>query len=318
MGGSGRVRGAVESSPCEVVRLLTRVLLGLVASILKSNPEWPLAKQYRARLLKNYLGDVDEAGEEVHEELLARYLMIANAAASKVVADIARLGDEEDREEVFRIYELADGRRLPIRERQEFKEVAEAIWPAGLFLAEWLIQNPDALRGKRILELGCGVGVTGVFLLKTTEPERLVLTDYSLPGLLFARENLTLNGFGEDAPVRVMSIDWTTFSAADAEQLAATEPIDVILVADCWYDIDIKDAHANTVYNLCQANRARGCYCLNASAIRNARTYQAYHSAMTERGFVATEVSLDRSRCVLPGSSGDRYAIAFERFCLQE
>lgn len=35
------------------------------------------------------------------------------------------------------------------------------VWPAGLWLAQWLLNNPGIVRGKRCLELGAGTGVVG-------------------------------------------------------------------------------------------------------------------------------------------------------------
>ncbi len=93
-----------------------------VQAVVKANPQWPLALQYRARLYRAYLKDVNDAFEEVHEELLGLYLLIASAAASKTVSDISQL-EGEQREELFRIFELADGTRVPVKQRVEFNEV---------------------------------------------------------------------------------------------------------------------------------------------------------------------------------------------------
>ena len=38
------------------------------------------------------------------------------------------------------------------------------LWPAGLWLAEWVLQRPHLFRGRRVLELGCGVGALGACL----------------------------------------------------------------------------------------------------------------------------------------------------------
>jgi ribosomal protein L11 methylase PrmA len=38
------------------------------------------------------------------------------------------------------------------------------VWPAGLFLAEWILRHASFFRGQRCLELGCGTGSVGVAL----------------------------------------------------------------------------------------------------------------------------------------------------------
>lgn len=35
------------------------------------------------------------------------------------------------------------------------------VWPAGLWLAQWLLNNPHIVKGKRCLELGAGTGLVG-------------------------------------------------------------------------------------------------------------------------------------------------------------
>ena len=41
-----------------------------------------------------------------------------------------------------------------------------AAWPAGLWLAQFALNNPQLFRGHRCLELGCGVGMLGVCLAR--------------------------------------------------------------------------------------------------------------------------------------------------------
>lgn len=210
-----------------------------VREVYNANPQWPGALQYRARVLKSYLRDVSDAHEEVHDELLALYLAVGTAAASRVVADVTKLDPNASERAVHRVYELADGTRVPLLERVEFNEVAEAIWPAGICLAEWLMQYPHTLRGLRVVELGCGVGVTAVFALKVCAPARMVLTDYSAAGLDFARENLALNGLAEDASTLVLQrVDWTQFSLEDAKLLG---PVDVVIMADWCGNVGMRE-----------------------------------------------------------------------------
>lgn len=152
-------------------------------TVVLAYPQWPIGRQYRARLYKAYLQDVADAAEEVHEELLGEYLLLGRAAASRVVADLSKENDEERHDkEIYRVFELAGAAAanlvVALREKMEFNEVSEAIWPAGLMLAEYAMQHRAEFKGKRVLELGCGVGVTGIFLWKTCAPSCVTLTDY--------------------------------------------------------------------------------------------------------------------------------------------
>jgi hypothetical protein len=40
------------------------------------------------------------------------------------------------------------------------------VWPAGLWLAQYLLNHPEIARGKRCMELGCGTGLLGVTLVR--------------------------------------------------------------------------------------------------------------------------------------------------------
>jgi len=50
------------------------------------------------------------------------------------------------------------------------------LWPAGLVMCDFILSNPHLFRGKRILELGVGTGITSI-LLQRLGAECLVVTD---------------------------------------------------------------------------------------------------------------------------------------------
>ena len=47
-------------------------------------------------------------------------------------------------------------------------------WTAGQSLALWLDSRPDLLAGKKVLELGAGAGITGIFALKVRDWQGLL------------------------------------------------------------------------------------------------------------------------------------------------
>jgi hypothetical protein len=51
-------------------------------------------------------------------------------------------------------------------------------WPAGVALANWCLQNKQELKGKVVLELGSGVGLTGMTVIKACKPRTYVFSDY--------------------------------------------------------------------------------------------------------------------------------------------
>lgn len=103
------------------------------------------------------------------------------------------------------------------------------VWPSGLALAETLLATPDAVRGQRALELGCGLGTTATAAL--TCGARLWVADCFAETLLFCRYN-TLRNAG--AQPRTLLLNWRTAEGRGACLAAA--PFDVLLGADILYE----------------------------------------------------------------------------------
>ena len=66
------------------------------------------------------------------------------------------------------------------------------LWPAASALAEWLDRQPEKLSGKRVLELGCGIGLAG--LVAASHGADVVQTDWQQPVLELAERAARRNG----------------------------------------------------------------------------------------------------------------------------
>eukprot|EP00397_Hematodinium_sp_SG-2012_P063400 GEMP01087488.1.p2 GENE.GEMP01087488.1~~GEMP01087488.1.p2 ORF type:complete len:105 (+),score=14.75 GEMP01087488.1:333-647(+) len=53
---------------------------------------------------------------------------------------------------------------------------AFCIWPSAQLLAEWIIDHPEKVRGKRVVELGCGAGLPSMAAAKVGAKE-VIATD---------------------------------------------------------------------------------------------------------------------------------------------
>ena len=91
------------------------------------------------------------------------------------------------------------------------------LWPAATALAEAL---PD-VRGLRVVELGCGLGVTS--LVAAARGAEVVATDWAAQAVELLRVNAERNGLSLRAEVRDWRQSWE-------------ERFDVVLAADVFYE----------------------------------------------------------------------------------
>lgn len=65
------------------------------------------------------------------------------------------------------------------------------LWPASVLLGRWLVRNAKVIRGKRCLDLGCGLGLTG--MIASDAGAEVVAFDYEWSAVRFALHNGEVN-----------------------------------------------------------------------------------------------------------------------------
>jgi predicted nicotinamide N-methyase len=106
-------------------------------------------------------------------------------------------------------------------------------WASGIAAAEAVVADPAPFSSRRVIELGCGLGITAMALAEVGA--RLVLVDVWPESLAFARFNAVRQG-GPGAQVRPLLADWRT--AAGADLLLRSGPFDAVVAADVLYEAD--------------------------------------------------------------------------------
>ena len=90
-----------------------------------------------------------------------------------------------------------------------FPDWAE-IWPSAIGLANF-IETPNApILGKCILEIGCGLGLTGIVACQ--QKRKVIFTDWKIDPLFFAHYNTSLNRCNDLA--RFIQMDWKSLCLA--------------------------------------------------------------------------------------------------------
>lgn len=115
-------------------------------------------------------------------------------------------------------------------------------FPASVFLAQFVANCPSFVKGKHVVELGCGVGLAGI-AAATAGAKSVVCTDKDPTVLELAQMNINRNNVGHVARVQVL--DWCN----QTSWIDALPPCDVILAADVVYNAQV---HGDFV-NMCEA-----------------------------------------------------------------
>jgi predicted nicotinamide N-methyase len=108
-------------------------------------------------------------------------------------------------------------------EHEEFLPYWAELWPSGLALAR--VVRRRAVRGLRVLELGCGLGVPSI--VAALGGARVLATDWSPEALEVAAANAERNR----AEVETELVSW-----ADSDRLERQAPWDLVLGADLLYE----------------------------------------------------------------------------------
>jgi predicted nicotinamide N-methyase len=122
-------------------------------------------------------------------------------------------------------------------------------WPGAGFLLQWLQDHRETVlkNSVNVLELGSGIGFTGLALLKLGLVSQLTFSDHHHAVLKTLRTNLNRNDVQESTG-RIELIDWETFTKTDMIE-ASLNP-DLVIGADIVFDQSIIPALVQTL-NTC-------------------------------------------------------------------
>ena len=95
-------------------------------------------------------------------------------------------------------------------------------WGSGLALARWILDHPEQVRGKRVLDFGAGSGIVAL-ACSAAGAKQSIACDLDQPARLASGLNAELNGQHVELA---------------ADYFAVTGELDLILAADVLYDRD--------------------------------------------------------------------------------
>lgn len=134
---------------------------------------------------------------------------------------LIKLSRVEDPEKLFEEFISSDSTSEDVRD--ERIPYWSELWPSAVGLSEYIAEHPNLIKGKRVVEIGCGLGLPGIVAGRLGG--KVVLTDYLKPALKFAADNWKLN---IKSPPETSILDWR--SPGDFP------PADVLLASDVAYE----------------------------------------------------------------------------------
>lgn len=194
------------------------------------------------------------------------------------LADLETLWDrlaDDDGDELADIDPQAMRRKRLFEEDERLPYWTE-LWPSSYLLAQWLERSAQRIRGRRCLDLGCGLGFTA--LVGSRLGAMVTALDYELEALTFARRNELDNlALLDGPPPAWLCMDWR--APAFRKQV-----FDVIWAGDIVYEERFIPPVADFVDRVLTTDGVAWV------AEPDRAVYQPFIAAMHRRGFDAVKV----------------------------
>ncbi|TRZ24177.1 hypothetical protein HGM15179_002863 [Zosterops borbonicus] len=240
-------------------------------------------------------------------ELIKKLESTAAEPLDELYEALAAVLKEEESPHCYKNYILPTGDSVSLGESTALISggtTGLVTWEAALALAQWALHNPSVFRDRTILELGSGVGFTGIAICKSCQPRTFIFSDCHPRVLRQLGENIRLNGLtpepdgtwssqtqsqgqegeGEkcqNTNVIVAELDWSSVTEKQLLGLRA----DVVIAADVVYDPEIISALVGMLQKLSTSRADRKApEVFIASTIRNPDTYQLFQAELDKSG----------------------------------
>ncbi|KAL1241023.1 Methyltransferase-like protein [Trichinella spiralis] len=134
----------------------------------------------------------------------------------------------------------------------KIEDVGVQLWNGAVLMAEFVLTTPEQFYKKRVLELGCGIGLTAICL--ATAGACVLATDVNDDCLKLCRKNCDENShlMRSGGSVEVRRFDWS--APAEVDWSSWLLPVDVIVCADLIYEIDLNETLFSLLQNCVRSN----------------------------------------------------------------
>ncbi|GAA6016040.1 hypothetical protein JCM10207_004422 [Rhodosporidiobolus poonsookiae] len=140
---------------------------------------------------------------------------------------------------------------IPIPPARSRDKYASYVWNAAILLADRIVCEEVDVRGKRVLELGCGLALPGLAAVKKGA-SKVVLSDYDDPLALADTAHAAEEALSP-VELRRVEVAGHTWGESIVPLLHASPSYDLILVADCVWDPSLHSPLIRTLSSLLAA-----------------------------------------------------------------
>lgn len=226
-----------------------------------------LSQSYRLQFLRHIVNTLEGNALEVHDRLYEHFTELVNNSGSRGQGYAWKH---------FELWPIGVLDTVSIRQSETIISDGTTglhCWQAAGALAEWCLANPSKIKGRSVLELGSGTGLTGLVVAKACAPARVVLTDGNEKVLALLRENVAENCNNGEL-VSVVALDWEEVDTSLSEW-KDLQP-EVVIAADVVYDGTLFGPLCSAIEAVFRRSGSNGCCLYLACTMRNEETLNGF------------------------------------------
>ncbi|VYS53616.1 unnamed protein product [Arabidopsis thaliana] len=186
----------------------------------------------------------------------------------------------------------------------DFDLTGQLVWPGAMLMNGYLSENADILQGCSVLELGSGVGITGVLCSKFCR--KVIFTDHNDEVLKILKKNIDLHGHSSgpkpSAELEAAKLEWGNSDQLGQILKKHNDGFDLILGADIYILI---------VEQLLRIRGQGNCKFILAYVSRARQMDSAILREGAQHGMLMNEVS--GTRCTVGNLEGVIYEITLQK-----
>ncbi|KAG7361443.1 lysine methyltransferase [Nitzschia inconspicua] len=265
--------------------------------------EFGPSQRYLKRLVLQYVNQLEREGEAAESDALSELVLHVSLRKDNV---------PESNESCYLSFQIPEKEGmddsidgwLRIRVFPYHNDVALRLWEAGAALAEYFLDHPFLLKNMHVIELGAGVGLTGLVIAACCNPSSVYLTDYTDVCRNNLRHNLEINrkwlarhGVSSDQ-IAEGYLEWESFAHPtgltvnemnDDPAMVSFQRAQVLIAADVLYDVSVIDSLVLVVKRFLtqQSNRQRK-EVIFAITRRNMNTFNLFLDHLRGHGIHCT------------------------------